>query len=181
MERIQLVPPSAEDGEKVWDYRAEMLAAGLSLDGGAGLRKASSAESWLEQVWKMERKETCPEGFVPDNVYLAIREADDRMVGIIDLRQFENHPVLSVWGGHIGYSVRPSEQRRGYGSEMLRLMLPIAREKGLKRVMISCNDGNIASEKIIRKNGGVYEKSVQVEGQGIIKRFWIDLTVEKEK
>lgn len=181
MDWIKLVPPSTEDRERVWAYRAEMLAAGLSLDGGAGLRKAASAESWLEQVQKMASPETCPEGFVPDNVYLAIRETDDKMVGIIDLRQFENHPVLSVWGGHIGYSVRPSEQRKGCGSEMLRLMLPIAREKGLNRVMVSCHDGNTASEKIIRKNGGVYEKSVQVEGQGTIQRFWIDLTVEKEK
>ncbi len=103
------------------------------------------------------------------------------MVGIIDLRQFKNHPVLSVWGGHVGYSVRPSEQRKGYGAEMPRLMLLIAQEKGLTRVIVTCHDGNTASEKIIRKNGNVYEKSVQVDGQRIIQRFWINLTAEKEK
>lgn len=57
--------------------------------------------------------------------------------------------------------------------------MPIAREKGLKKVMITCHDGNVASEKIIRKNGGVYETTVQVEGQGAIKRFWIDLEAGK--
>ncbi len=170
-----MIPPTPADAEKVWDYRAEMLAAGLSLDGGSGLGKAVSAEAWLEQVRRLARAETCPEGLVPDSLYMAIRESDGRIVGIIDLRQFENHPVLSVWGGHIGYSVRPSEQRKGYGTEMLRLILPIAWEKGLGKVMVTCHDGNLASEKIIRKNGGVYEKSVQVEGQGTIKRFWIGL------
>ncbi len=178
MDRIKLIQPSPVDGEMIWDYRAEMLEAGLSLDGGSGLGKAASVESWLEQVRLMARPETCPEGLVPDSLYLAIRETDGKMVGIIDLRQFDDHPILSVWGGHIGYSVRPSEQRRGCGTEMVRLLLPIAREKGLKRVMVTCNDGNTASEKIIRKNGGVYEKSVRVEGRGIIKRFWIDLTAE---
>ena len=57
---------------------------------------------------------------------------------------------------------------------MLRLLLPIAAERGLKRVLITCTDGNTASEKIIRHNGGVYEKSVTVEGE-TIKRFWITL------
>ncbi len=179
MERIQLVTPTADHEGVVWDYRREMLEAGVSLDGGSGLGKAPSAADWLQQVRLMARKETCPEDKVPDSLFLAIRESDGRMVGVIDLRQFEEHPVLSVWGGHIGYSVRPSEHRKGYGTEMLRQMLLFAREKGLEKVMITCHDGNIASEKIIRKNGGVYEKSVQVEGQGTIKRFWIDFNAGK--
>ena len=107
-----------------------MLEAGLSLDGGSGLGKAASAAEWLEQVRLMQRAETCPEGLVPDSLFLAVRESDGRMVGIIDLRQFETHPVLSVWGGHIGYSVRPSEHRKGCGTEMLRLMCPSPGKKG---------------------------------------------------
>lgn len=161
--------------ENVWsESNCASLAGGrgegLRLSGGnagsrtvsgrlRGAEKAASAESWLEQAQKTASPETCPEGFVPDNVYLAIRETDDKMVGIIDLRQFKNHPLLSVWGGHIGYSVRPSEQRKGYGAEMLRLMLLIAQEKGLTRVMVTCHDGNTASEKIIRKNAMSMKKA----------------------
>ena len=173
MEKIKLVQPELTDAQEIWAYRGEMLAAGMSIDGGAALEKATSPEDWIKKVRLCEKEENCP-GKVPSHVYLAKRESDGKMVGIIDLRHHIDHPVLSVWGGHIGYSVRVSEQKRGYGTEMLRLLLPIAAERGLKRVLITCTDGNIGSEKIIRHNGGVYEKSVTVEGE-TIKRFWITL------
>ena len=173
MEKIKLVQPELTDAQEIWAYRGEMLAAGMSIDGGAALDKATSPEDWIKKVRLCEKEENCP-GKVPSHVYLAKRESDGKMVGIIDLRHHIDHPVLSVWGGHIGYSVRVSEQKRGYGTEMLRLLLPIAAERGLKRVLITCTDGNIGSEKIIRYNGGVYEKSVTVEGE-TIKRFWITL------
>ena len=173
MEKIKLVQPEVTDADEIWAYRGEMLAAGMSIDGGAALEKAASPEEWIKKVRLCEKAENCC-GKVPSHVYLAKRERDGKMVGIIDLRHHIDHPVLSVWGGHIGYSVRASQQRKGYGTEMLRLLLPMAAERGLKRVLITCTDGNIGSEKIIRKNGGVYEKSVTVEGE-IIKRFWINL------
>ena len=173
MEKIKLVQPEVTDADEIWAYRGEMLAAGMSIDGGAALEKVASPEEWIKKVRLCEKAENCY-GKVPSHVYLAKRERDGKMVGIIDLRHHIDHPVLSVWGGHIGYSVRASQQRKGYGTEMLRLLLPMAAERGLKRVLITCTDGNIGSEKIIRKNGGVYEKSVTVEGE-TIKRFWINL------
>lgn len=96
------------------------------------------------------------------------------MVGIIDLRHNLNNPVLSLWGGHIGYSVRPSERRKGYAKEMLGLMLEEARKRGLEKVMISCSTENEASERTILANGGVYEKTVSVENEQV-KRYWITL------
>lgn len=173
MEKIRLAQPELADAGEIWAYRAEMLAAGMSIDGGAALEKAASPEEWIEKVRLCEKAENC-QGKVPSHVYLAKRESDGKMVGVIDLRHHIDHPVLSVWGGHIGYSVRASEQRKGYGTEMLRLLLPIAAKRGLKRVLVTCDDGNVGSEKIIRHNGGVYEKSVTVDGE-VIKRFWITL------
>ena len=103
-----------------------------------------------------------------------MRVSDNRVVGIIDLRHHIDHPILRLWGGHIGYTVRPSERGKGYAKEMLRLNLENCRARGLEKVMITCSPGNPASEKTIVANGGVFEKDIDVEGE-TVRRYWIAL------
>ena len=106
---------------------------------------------------------------------MLIRKADDRVLGFLQVRH-EFNEYLSTFGGHIGYSVRPSERRRGYAKEMLRMALPYCREIGLDKVLITCMDGNIGSEKTILANGGVYESTVYEPNDRVdLKRFWITL------
>lgn len=95
-------------------------------------------------------------------------------IGIIDLRHHIDHPVLGLWGGHIGYSIRPSERGKGYAKEMLRLNLEKCRERGMDKVMVTCSPQNVASAKTIIANGGVYEKDVHVDGK-VIQRYWIEV------
>ena len=71
-------------------------------------------EDWIRAAGMQERQETCPKGRVPSSVYLALRLSDQKIVGIIDFRHRLCPPVLSVWGGHIGYTVRPGERGKGY-------------------------------------------------------------------
>ncbi|MGN0142448.1 MAG: GNAT family N-acetyltransferase [Roseburia sp.] len=176
MEEIILVRPTLEYGEDIWQFRQEIAQAGDadSFAGCSGLEKEESVEAWIKRIEERERQETCPADRTPSNVYLALRKSDNRIVGIIDLRHHIEHPVLKLWGGHIGYSVRPSERGKGYAKEMLRLNLENARALGIPKVMITCDEDNAASEKTILANGGVYEKTVCVEGQNI-KRYWITL------
>ena len=93
---------------------------------------------------------------------------------MIDMRHHIDHSILGAWGGHIGYSVHPDERRKGYATRMLQLDLENARKLGLQRVMVTCDDGYLGSEKTIGKNGGVYEKDVPVDRR-MVKRFWIEL------
>jgi len=97
------------------------------------------------------------------------------VLGFLQVRH-EFNDYLSQFGGHIGYSVRPTERRKGYAKEMLKMALPYCQEIGLDRVLITCIDGNIGSEKTILANGGVYESTVyEPNEKEYLKRFWITI------
>ncbi len=171
---IRIIKPTLEYADDIMAYRKEFIESGDSMDGCGKLRSCETAEEWLKEIERYNNASTCPTDKVPSYTYIALRLSDNRIVGICDLRHHINHPVLSLWGGHIGYSVRPNERRKGYGKEMLRLVLKEARALGLERVMITCYSDNIASEKTIIANGGVFEKDVIVDNE-VIKRYWIEL------
>lgn len=177
--KIKLLRPSMDYAEDIMDFRREFLLHDEKEDmGGAGnLRDCQSAGEWIRFTESMRDAQTCPAGLVDSDIYIAVREKDNKIVGITEFRHHINHPVLGLWGGHIGYCVRPCERRKGYGREILRLNLINCREAGLDKVMITCSEENIASEKTIRANGGVYEKTVwSPELKTYMKRFWAALT-----
>src|SRR5579863_7125147 len=98
-----------------------------------------------------------PPAFVPESVYWLMRDAggpNPVVLGVTSLRHFLT-PLLEDVGGHIGYSIRPSARRRGYGTRILALALEKARERGSERVLVTCDTDNIGSARIIVKNGGV--------------------------
>ncbi len=169
-----LVTPTMEYAGAIMNFRQELLDAGDSFDGCSRLERYARAEDWLEHLRIFASEDTCPKDRVPSDTWLAVRKADGRVVGCIDFRHHIDHPILSLWGGHIGYSVRPTERRKGYAKETLRLILLNCRAYGLDRVLITCHRDNIASERTILANGGVFEKEIEVDGE-TIRRFWIDL------
>lgn len=128
----------------------------------------------------LENEAICPKDKVTSSTYLAVRLSDNKVVGIIDFRHHINHPILSVWGGHIGYSIRPSERRKGYGKEMLRQNLQNCLERGLTKILITCDWDKAASEKTILANGGVFEKEICVDGR-TLKRYWIELGTARSR
>lgn len=119
------------------------------------------------------REHTVPSGWVTETVMWAVDEQG--FIGQISLRHHLTD-ALRRFGGHIGYAVRPSRRREGHGTAMLRQMLPIARARGLDKVMLTCDTTNVASQKIIQANGGVLEDIIQNESRPVpTMRWWIDL------
>ena len=132
-------------------------------------------EEWLERIDKYTKKEMIPEGRVPANVFFSIRKSDNKLVGVIDIRH-ELNDYLYNYGGHIGYTILPSERRKGYAYKQLKLGLDFCKSIGLKRVLITCLDYNIGSSKTIEKIGGILENIVEEKQKGeTLKRYWISL------
>ena len=167
--------PTAEYAEQILECKKEYLAEGSSMDGCGPLRRTEDPMEYIQKCALEEDPKTCPAPLVPATQLMLIRKADDRVLGFLQVRH-EFNEYLSKFGGHIGYSVRPSERRRGYAKEMLRMALPYCREIGLDQVLITCMDGNVGSEKTILANGGVYESTVHEPLDRVdLKRFWITL------
>lgn len=175
MEGFRLAIPDGSMADEIWAYRQAMLDAGSSMDGCGSLRRCENPADWLAFNARMARRETVPENLAPAAQYVYLREADGRIVGMLDLR-YEMNDFLRRYGGHVGYSVRPDERRKGYATAMLADALVRARERGLERVMVSCLEDNEGSRRTILKNGGAYEATVYDPKDGIyLERYWIEL------
>lgn len=114
-----------------------------------------------------------PENHVPSTMYWGFIGAE--LAGRLMLRHRLNERLRQT-GGSIGYVVVPEYRRRGVATGMLRLALPLARERGLDRVLITCDEDNIASRRVVEKCGGVLEGTSAIPESGVIQcRYWIAL------
>ncbi|ATV36482.1 GNAT family N-acetyltransferase [Fusobacterium pseudoperiodonticum] len=173
MDKIILVKPDLSYADEIIKYKEESLAESPIINGSAGLDRFSSIEIWLEELKKRSCEDTVPKGLVPSSTYLGIREKDNYIVGMIDIRHYLNE-YLTEAGGHIGYGVRKTERNKGYAKQMLKLALEKCKELKIKRVLITCDEDNIASEKVILSANAKLEDIRNVDGENK-KRFWIEL------
>ena len=173
MDKIILVKPDLSYADEIIKYKKESLAESPIINGSAGLDRFSSIEIWFEELKKRSCEDTVPKGLVPSSTYLAVREKDNYIVGMIDIRHYLNEYLTQV-GGNIGYGVRKTERNKGYAKQMLKLALEKCKELKIKKVLITCDEDNIASEKVILSANAKLEDIRNVDGENK-KRFWIDL------
>ena len=145
------------------------------MDGTDSLKAFENPQDWIEHINRQKNPLTVPEGRVPSTQYMLVREDDRKIVGMIQIRHCLND-FLKKYGGHIGYSVAPSERRKGYATLMLKTVLPKCRKLGIDQVLITCIRGNEGSRRTILTNGGTYESTVYEPNEGIyFERYWINL------
>jgi predicted acetyltransferase len=169
---MRLIRPSMEYKQQILEYKNEFMENGDSLAGTSYLEQYDVCEEWMKFVSDNE-KESTKHTEVTASVFLAIREEDNKLVGMINIRHSLNE-YLYNYGGHIGYSVRRNERRKGYAREMLKIVLEECRKLEMKKVLLTCDADNIASAKIIKSCGGILENEVPNDEE-LIQRYWIEL------
>ncbi len=158
-------------GEMIEEWKADQEANNTNRSPWAIFKNDyHDFDHYLEDL----EQKTASDGRVPDSVFFLLDEDRNRLLGAVNIRHYLNEYLLKE-GGHIGDGIRPSERRKGYATEMIRLALAECRKLGLERVLIICDKDNIGSARSIVKNGGVLENEF-VNSEGIVgQRYWIRL------
>ena len=187
MEKFHFEKPSMERKEEIIEFLDEFAIYGSDINGSGGLDriyKCYTFEEALDRCLKMEDAEYAKKGGkCQSRTFLLIREDDNKIVGTINVRWNLNKELLE-FGGHIGYSIRPTERRKGYNKINLYLGMIEAKKVGLERVMLDCDANNIASDKTLKALGGTLERSEIDPSDGILTNvYWfnVDETIEKYK
>ena len=164
---MRLVSPSAQWQSAFLEMARDCEAAGehryaLALH---------DFDTYMREVDAARRGENLPDGWVPKTEFWL--ENDGRIVGCVRVRHALT-PGLENEGGHVGYNVRPSMRRLGYGTAMLRLALAEARALGVDRICVTCDDDNVGSANVIERNGGVLStRGVSPKTGKAIRQYWI--------
>ena len=169
---MKMIFPSMEYKKKAIEYINEFYEYGSEINGSGSLDrflKESTYEKWLESLNASLDIANIPDSEVPKITYFYVREDDEEIVGMVNIRLSLND-FLRKEGGHLGYSVRPTERRKHYATMLLNEALKVCDRLGIKEVLISCDKNNIASAGVIKKCGGIlkneyYSEIYQVELQ----------------
>lgn len=173
-EKIKLIEPTLELKAEFQSMVAEYTSAGENYYADMYAEAVEDFNSYVAKLHDHAKGLNLPDGRVPSSTFWLVRD-NSRVLGCGRLRHYLAGD-LRYEGGHIGYDIRPSERRKGYGALILRLTLQKARELGLERVLITCHADNVASQLIIVRNGGRFASQIiPAQGEKPLRRYWIDL------
>ncbi|MDP4090588.1 MAG: GNAT family N-acetyltransferase [Bacillota bacterium] len=165
MNDLVLVFPDEEMEAKALDFKKEFIDNGEKTINGSYKLDNDKYDylEWLQIIKDNLNKETVNPKFGFSHTFFAVRN-DGEIIGIVNFR----HTLTDFYKdlGHIGYSVRPSERKKGYATKILKQVLECAKNQGLTKVFLTCKKDNEASKKTILRNGGVINRAFEKNGIG---------------
>ncbi|MEE8602512.1 GNAT family N-acetyltransferase [Euzebya tangerina] len=170
---LRLRLPIVTDEEQVRAAESEFAGSGFIF--ALGLQPDDPFDEWVERVRAHERGEQLPDSWVPSSFLLGVIDGADGdvVVGRTSIR-YELNDFLVHEGGHVGYGVRPQHRHQGFATAMLRLSLARLEERGITRVLVTCDDDNLGSAAVIEACGGVLEdRRHRSDDTIVVRRYWI--------
>jgi predicted acetyltransferase len=156
----------------------------LGLDNMGFFKDPDKYAEWSQGLFKRfddyRKGINLPDGYIAASTFWLVDEEKREFIGEGAVRH-ELTPQLMCYGGHIGYAVRASAWNRGYGTLLLSLLLREAGRLGIECALVTCDDGNIGSRRVIEKNGGAYQDTVDntIGGRAVrTRRYWVDVPAE---
>lgn len=185
MNELELQLPTLQYKKAAEEFKSEFLEMQEPVIHGSALFDQMEYEQWLAHNTNNRQKNTVNIAWVTATTFFAVRKRDLKIVGIIDIRHNLENEFLAQYGGHIGFSVRPGERKKGYATEILKMGIEYAKSLNIEKLMIACFSDNIPSIKTIIKCGGVLsETKIYTGGQlvnipdrvdKLVNIYWIDL------
>jgi predicted acetyltransferase len=172
-ESVFLSKPTLELRDEYFDFYQEWKESGEDMVPWVIARDPSDFQGMVKFLLDNEKGENLPENFVPSSTFWLVSE-NKKVIGAVNTRHRLTEQLLNC-GGHIGYGIRPSERRKGYATKLLALSLGKAKELGIAKVLVVCDESNVASERTILKNGGIPDTVFVEEDGNVVKRFWIEI------
>lgn len=175
MEILEFRAPTEQYKNQAEAFKQEFFDCGERVINGSALLDQMTYDNWLVNTLNNSSPKTVRSDWVVANTFFVIRKTDNSIIGIIDIRHNINNDFLAAFGGHIAYSVRPSERRKGYATQMLKMALGFERRIGLEKVMLGCYSDNIASIKTIERCSGIRTEEKLYIDKKPMYVYWISL------
>lgn len=167
--------PTLDDKQAVLAFKNAYLAHydEIGIHGGAELACFDEAnfDKWLDYVNAPVGTNLFGYDKVADDTFIIYQ--NNTVVGIVNIRYELNEFLLKI-GGHIGYSTHPAFQGQGIAKNALAFGLSVLKDKQIDKALITCDDKNIGSSKVIESNGGILENVLPFNDK-MIRRYWITL------
>ncbi len=186
MEKIFLEIPTINRKQEALDYLKENIEYNSDLNGTGNMDMCLygvTYEEWLLELKKREDIEYLKQiNRCQSKTFFVVRDSDDKIVGMINVRYNISEDKLKTWASHIGYGIRPTERRKGYAKIALYLGLLEERKLGEEKVLLNCAVDNVGSNKTILSLGGKLEKTIFDEyDKTMTNYYWINVNDSIEK
>ncbi len=160
MKTIFELPSKSREPDAI-EFIREFITYNSNINGTGGM-DIDNYDEWLEKTLSSHHGKELRKKYVPASTFFAVIEETNRIVGMVNIRHSLNKDLIDSGSGHIGYSVRPTERGKGYATRMLNMAITYARDVlNINDIFIGCNKTNLASRRVIEKNGGHFVRTIQ--------------------
>lgn len=180
MERFFLEIPTLNRKQDILDYLEENIQYGSDLNGIGSIDRyleGMTYEEWLLELEKRKKVEYVKQiNRCLSKTFIVVRENDDKVIGMINIRYNISNEMLKNGASHIGYGIRPTEREKGYAKIALYLALLEEQKLGEENVLLECTVDNIGSNRTIQALGGKLEKTeLDSYDNTMTNYYWINV------